>query len=145
MRYFLVLLNMGEVVNTCANYSVVFVLADPIESEDSITPKSLLGDGDDSVLDALPDVIEADDGVAGADFDAGLAFNDFAALDFASVALVNANTHAEYSVDLRAKTYLASTLALEVDSHQLAVLDLAVCKKEFRPLLASVRISLYSN
>ena len=130
MGDFLVLLNMGEVVNTRANNSVIFVLADPVESKDTIAPKALLGNSDDSVFNALPNVVEADDGIAGADLDAGLALNDLAALDLASVALVNPDTHAQYPVNLRTETDLARALALEVDSHQLAVLDMAVCQQE---------------
>ena len=114
------------VVFALAQNAIIFVLLDYVEGNKGITSAVLNGFSKNTILVVAAKGVHEDVGLGRGHMYTATTFVNGTSLDLCVVALGNFEPRSEHILDCDTLDLLLGTLALQVDAHHLAVLDLRV-------------------
>ena len=114
------------VVLALTQNAIVFILLDHVEGDEGITAAALYSLSEDTILVVAAKGVHEDVGLGRGHMHATTTFANGASLDLCVVALGDLEARPEHVLDCHTLNLLLGTLALQVDTHHLAVLDLRV-------------------
>ena len=112
------------VVFSSAKDSIILVLFNLVEGDESIAAPALNRFSEDSVLIVTAECIHQDVWLSRCHMNAAFALLDFTALDLGVVPFGNLESRSKYARHCHSLNNLLGTLTLQVDAHHLTVHDL---------------------